>query len=264
MRNFSKKGGSKILTVIYIFFICILAGIVIVSCKDYSETPEGSSESTEDDDANHTAVDNDNFGNDLDENGSGDSDDGDLLNDEVDENIINDDSDTLIDEVVEEETNDEESADEEGQTDGEEIQDEEENSEQNGNEEIDFSSSDNFRIDVDLLAQKVFVYYKDKIIKTMICSGGTVEKPTPPGEFTTTEKGYWFWNSTYNMGAFYWIRFKGEYLFHSVPIDKNYEILQEEYEKLGTPASHGCIRLAPEDAEWLYEMLPLGVKVVIH
>lgn len=66
------------------------------------------------------------------------------------------------------------------------------------------------------------------------------------------------------MGAYYWIRFYKKYLFHSVPFDENKEMIMEEYEKLGRPASHGCIRLKLDEAKWLYEKLPLGVTVLIH
>jgi lipoprotein-anchoring transpeptidase ErfK/SrfK len=66
------------------------------------------------------------------------------------------------------------------------------------------------------------------------------------------------------MGGYYWIRFYKDYLFHSVPFDKNNNMIQEEYNKLGTPASHGCIRLEVENARWLYEKLPHGVKVIIY
>lgn len=129
---------------------------------------------------------------------------------------------------------------------------------------IDFSNSADFRIEVDLSRQKVLIYYKDKLLKEWICSGGTEEKPTPEGEFKTTGKGEYFWNPKYNMGGYYWIRFYGAYLFHSVPFDKNNNIIQEEYNKLGVPASHGCIRLEVENARWLYEKLPLGVRVNIY
>ncbi|MDD3819435.1 MAG: L,D-transpeptidase, partial [Actinomycetota bacterium] len=129
---------------------------------------------------------------------------------------------------------------------------------------IDFSNSANFKIEVDLSCQKVLIYYKDKLLKEWICSGGTEEKPTPKGEFKTTEKGEYFWNPRYNMGGYYWVRFYEDYLFHSVPFDKDNNIIQEEYDKLGTPASHGCIRLEVENARWLYEMLPPGVKVNIY
>ena len=37
-----------------------------------------------------------------------------------------------------------------------------------------------------------------------------------------------------------------------------------ETEKLGTPVSHGCIRLSPADADALYALTPLGTAVVIQ
>jgi lipoprotein-anchoring transpeptidase ErfK/SrfK len=147
---------------------------------------------------------------------------------------------------------------------GEEIKEENNNTIQVETDNIDFSNSADFRIEVDLSRQKVLIYYKDKLLKEWICSGGIEEKPTPKGEFKTTEKGEYFWNPRYNMGGYYWIRFYKDYLFHSVPFDKNNNMIQEEYNKLGTPASHGCIRLEVENARWLYEKLPPGVKVIIY
>ena len=172
---------------------------------------------------------------------------------------------TLVEESGEDEdTFKEETGEKQGSADGEEIKDENNSSGQNEDQNIDFSNSDDFRIEVDLSRQRVFIYYKDNQIKEMVCSGGTEEKPTPIGEFETYEKIEYSWVSKYNIGAYYWVRFYNEYLFHSVPFDENGEIIIEEYEKLGTPASHGCIRLELEEAKWLYEMLPLGVKVLIY
>ena len=262
MRGLLKKGNDKIRTVIYIFLIGVFACTMTLSCTENSETSGGSSETADNEDPNHIVT-NNNSDNDLDETGSGESDGEDLLDEEVNETVV-DDSDTLVEEEAEEDFTDEESAEEEGQTDGEEVHNEEENSEQTEDEEIDYSSSDNFRIEVDLSVQKVFVFYKDNLIKEMKCSGGTEEKSTPIGTYYTNQKIESAWIEKYNMGAYYWVRFYGEYLFHSVPYDKDWNMIQEEYAKLGTPASHGCIRLAFEDAKWLYEALPLGVKVKIY
>jgi len=132
------------------------------------------------------------------------------------------------------------------------------------NMEIDFRNSDDFRIEVDLSAQKVFIFYEGNPIREMICSGGTEEKPTPAGEFKTTRKGDYFWSDKYNVGAYYWVRFYNEYLFHSVPFDAEGQMIKEEFEKLGSPASHGCIRLGLEDARWVYDMLPTGIKVLVY
>ncbi len=130
--------------------------------------------------------------------------------------------------------------------------------------DIDFKDISSFRVEVELLKQVVYIFYKEELIKEMICSGGTGEKQTPVGEFKTTQKGEYFWSDKYNMGAYYWIRFYNEYLFHSVPFDAEGQMIIEENEKLGTPASHGCIRLGLDEAKWMYEMLPPGVEVLIH
>ncbi|MCL4416110.1 MAG: L,D-transpeptidase [Actinobacteria bacterium] len=134
----------------------------------------------------------------------------------------------------------------------------------NGEASIDYSNPGNFRIDVNLTAQLVSVYYKDNLIRSMRCSGGKAETPTVTGTFTTNQKIYYSWVPKFNEGAYYWVRFYGAYLFHSVPFDKNGNIIAEEASKIGTPASHGCIRLMLEDAKWFYETLPLGIKVNIH
>jgi lipoprotein-anchoring transpeptidase ErfK/SrfK len=128
---------------------------------------------------------------------------------------------------------------------------------------IDYSNPGNFRIDVNLTAQLVSVYYNDNLIKSLKCSGGTAENPTITGTFETTQKIYYAWIPKFNMGAYYWVRFYGAYLFHSVPFDKNGNIIAEEASKIGTPASHGCIRMTLEDEKWFYETLPLGIKVTI-
>jgi lipoprotein-anchoring transpeptidase ErfK/SrfK len=133
-----------------------------------------------------------------------------------------------------------------------------------GEQIIDFSNSDNFKIEVDVKKQRVFVYYKGEIIREIICSSGADSSPTPTGEFTTSQKIEYDWVDRFDMGAYYWIRFYKTYLFHSVPFDKDGNMIVEEYEKLGSPASHGCIRLELEEAKWLYEKLPLGVKVWIY
>jgi lipoprotein-anchoring transpeptidase ErfK/SrfK len=131
-------------------------------------------------------------------------------------------------------------------------------------ENIDYSDSANFRIEVDLPRQRLIVFYSDEILKEFICSGGTPGDDTPVGEYTTIEKIEYSWVERYNVGAYYWVRFFGNYLIHSVPFDENGEMIIEEFEKLGQPASHGCIRLRLEEAKWLYDTLPLGVKVVIY
>ena len=130
--------------------------------------------------------------------------------------------------------------------------------------QVDYGDVDNFLIDVNLTLQQVTVSYKGNVIRNMICSGGTPETPTPSGEYLTYQKIYYQYVPKFSQGAFYWTRFYGPYLFHGIPTDINRNMLVEEFEKLGTPASHGCIRLMNEDAKWMYDILPLGIRVSIH
>jgi lipoprotein-anchoring transpeptidase ErfK/SrfK len=51
-------------------------------------------------------------------------------------------------------------------------------------------------------------------------------------------------------------------MFHSVLFDwAGNEIIDG---RLGTRASHGCIRLRFEDSKWLYETVPIGTTVFIQ
>jgi hypothetical protein len=128
---------------------------------------------------------------------------------------------------------------------------------------IDFSDPSAFIIDVNLTVQRVDIQYQGKVIKSMSCSGGLPETPTPTGVFQTNQKIEYSYVERFGQAAYYWTRFYGSYLFHSVPYDKEGNLQTEELAKIGSPASHGCIRLYLEDAKWMYDNLPLGVTVHI-
>jgi len=130
--------------------------------------------------------------------------------------------------------------------------------------DIDFGDVENIKVEVDLESQRVIIFYRDRVIREMTCSGGKPESPTPTGEFTTLQKIEYAWVDRFDMGAYYWVRFFEDYLFHSIPFNENGEMMTEEFDKLGEPASHGCIRLSLDDAKWFYETIPLGVAVLIH
>jgi hypothetical protein len=130
--------------------------------------------------------------------------------------------------------------------------------------EVDFTNPVDFNIDVNISQQRVYIYYRQNLLKTLICSTGKPETPTPLGNFTTNQKIYYSFVPKFDEAAYYWTRFYGAYLFHSVPYDANGNLLTGELEKIGTPASHGCVRLYLEDAKWMYENLPLGINVSIH
>ncbi|WP_347460068.1 L,D-transpeptidase family protein [Clostridium pasteurianum] len=58
----------------------------------------------------------------------------------------------------------------------------------------------------------------------------------------------------------YYTQIKGNYLFYSVLFDKNGTLLDGT---LGKSASHGCVRLALENAKYIYDNAPIGSGIWI-
>ena len=120
-------------------------------------------------------------------------------------------------------------------------------------------------IQVTLADQNVTVFdSENRVVESFVCSSGEEGSETPKGTYRIQERGESFFSKTYQEGAYYWTQFQGDFLFHSIPFDKNKEIKTQEAGKLGTKASHGCIRLSIENAKWIYDHIPRGTKVVIE
>ncbi len=104
-----------------------------------------------------------------------------------------------------------------------------------------------------------------KLVKTFIASVGKPITKTPLGTFKTSDKASWGW-LVGNIYGQYFTRIHGDILFHSVPYEKkNKSTLEwEEYNKLGTPASKGCIRMTVRDVKWIYDNCPRGTTVKIY
>ena len=100
------------------------------------------------------------------------------------------------------------------------------------------------------------------LIKVFTCSTGSA---TPIGIFKTTQKYVWR-PLVGNVYGQYATRIVGSILFHSVPYTKQSKdsLEWEEYNKLGTAASLGCIRLRIIDVKWIYDNCPIGTTVEIY
>lgn len=126
------------------------------------------------------------------------------------------------------------------------------------------TSDTNYYIDVDLSNQRVNIFTKSEemwvLDRSFICSSGKASTPTVKGNFTIQDKGPMF-RAGSNTICNYYTRFYGNYLFHTVLLDNN-ENIQDG--RLGTPLSHGCIRLAIDDAKYIYTTIPYGTSVSIQ
>ena len=102
-------------------------------------------------------------------------------------------------------------------------------------------------------------------IKAMLCSVGANGK-TIKGTFYTKEKYRWKLLNG-NVYGQYATRIVGGILFHSVYYYENGNpatLATDQYNKLGTSASHGCVRLSVGDAKWIYDHCSSGTTVIIY
>lgn len=127
-----------------------------------------------------------------------------------------------------------------------------------------------YYIKVNYGAQVVTVYTKDangkytKPVKAMVCSTGTYT-PTS-GVYKTPNRFRWL-DMIGDVYAQYCTQIVGDILFHSVPYLEKYNNGSLEYwayDKLGTRASLGCIRLTCADAKWIYDNCQLGTQVEFY
>ena len=122
------------------------------------------------------------------------------------------------------------------------------------------SSSTNYLVTVDLTNHKTIVWQRSngswKVVKNWTCTTGAKSSPTVTGDYTVGAKGYSF-GSGYT--CYYYTQFYGDYLFHSI---KYYEGTFNVMDgRLGVSASAGCVRLALDNARWIYNNVPEGTKV---
>lgn len=138
-----------------------------------------------------------------------------------------------------------------------------------GNQNIVTTDKNPYYIKVNLKANTVTIYKKDSEgkytvpVKAMICSIG--EATPTSGVYKTSDMYKWRLLQG-NVYGQYAVRITGHILFHSVPYTKQAKDALEwwEYDKLGTDASLGCIRLTVEDAKWIYDNCPKATQVEFY
>lgn len=117
------------------------------------------------------------------------------------------------------------------------------------------------RIDVDLDSQTLSYYFDDKMLESFKISSGVASMPTPKGEFTVLDKvpsknyggsgfNFYYPDTKWNLHftTRYW-----RYYIHGAYWHDNF----------GQPMSHGCINVAYENMERLYEFAEVGTTVNI-
>ena len=127
--------------------------------------------------------------------------------------------------------------------------------------EIEINRSENFAViyGLDSNGQYSIAY------KSFWCSTGLNPEDTPLGVFRVSDKYRWrlMVDGTY---AQYAMRIHGQIMLHSVPyLEASCDTLEYwEYNKIGKPASLGCVRFKAGVIKWIYDNCEPGTTVVIY
>ncbi|MDP1709572.1 MAG: L,D-transpeptidase, partial [Candidatus Komeilibacteria bacterium] len=116
---------------------------------------------------------------------------------------------------------------------------------------------------IDLSEQKLSYYQDGLRIATNRVSTGRWGFSTPIGEFKVQNKVPRAYSRAYGLYMPYWMAFyRGQYGLHELPEWPNG--YKEGENHLGTPVSHGCIRLGVGPAKKLYDWAEVGIKVKVQ
>ena len=127
---------------------------------------------------------------------------------------------------------------------------------------------------VDTYNQLISVYALDengeytRLINQFMTSAGKRDNYTKKifQELNDDDRYRWKFFSTFGGGyCEYVTRIYKPFLFHSVMFEQKDEdtLMEETYAELSFPDSHGCMRLMPQDAKWIYDNCIEGTYVEV-
>jgi len=119
-------------------------------------------------------------------------------------------------------------------------------------------------IDINLANQILSIFENGELLDAFMISTGKSGMETKQGTFAVSNKTPRAWSKKYGLFMPYWMAMvkSGEFGIHELPEwPGGYK---EGQNHLGTPVSHGCIRLGVGPAEKVYNWAEIGTPVIIH
>jgi lipoprotein-anchoring transpeptidase ErfK/SrfK len=118
-------------------------------------------------------------------------------------------------------------------------------------------------IDINLAKQQLSIFENGERLGTYKVSTGKKGMATPTGTFKVMSKAGRAYSKKYNLYMPFWMQFTGAgHGIHELPEWKNG--YKEGANHLGTPVSHGCVRLGVGPAAKVYGWSEVGTPIVIH
>lgn len=119
-------------------------------------------------------------------------------------------------------------------------------------------------IDINLKSQIMSIFENGQILDAYVVSSGKRGMETPKGEFAIYNKADRPWSKKYSLYMPYWMAIVPSGLFGIHELPEWPGGYKEGANHLGTPVSHGCVRLGIGPAKRLYEWADIGTPVVVY
>jgi len=117
-------------------------------------------------------------------------------------------------------------------------------------------------VEINLSTQTLFAFDGTNQLGSYAVSTGAWDYPTPIGTRYIVDKSLRPFSAQYGLYMPWWNGLGGGYGIHELPEWPGG--FKEGESHLGTPVSHGCIRLGVGPAEFIYNWAPIGTPVFIH
>jgi glucan-binding YG repeat protein len=130
------------------------------------------------------------------------------------------------------------------------------------------SDTDNLLL-LDRSSSKLYVFEGSTnnwtLTHTWSVAAGAASTYTPSGTYEVQAKGYYF--DSGSARCFWWTQFYGSYCFHSTLYYQDGtspSTASVMNSSLGSNISHGCVRLATNNAYWVYSNVDAGTGVIVY
>ncbi|HEX9776348.1 MAG TPA: L,D-transpeptidase [Actinomycetota bacterium] len=119
-------------------------------------------------------------------------------------------------------------------------------------------------IEVSIDRQRLKAWRNGRVILRLTISTGMPGWDTPTGVYRVYAKAVAGFSDPWQVVMPWMLAFNGNYTIHQVTHPPGYPDQVNGRESLGTPASHGCVRVDVNDAERLWSWASVGTPVWIH
>ena len=119
-------------------------------------------------------------------------------------------------------------------------------------------------IEIRLDRQRLVAWKDGEKIRKLVVSTGKPGWETPSGTFRIYAKLEMGYSRPWDVMLPWMQAFHGNYTLHQLTHPPGRPDITYGRNELGTPASHGCVRVDLDDAGWLYRFTRIGTPVWIH